>query len=414
MRKIIASIDIGSNFIKLVVAEIFKNRIHILAASQTPSLGISKGFVVEPQSLISKLEEAFQKCENILGVKISKVFLGVPSENSEFFLADGSTTITNEDHVIRNADIVRAMQACTYNRIDNDREIVSIKPTSYFIDEGESVKTPIGMEASKLTVKCLVATIPRKNAYTLVKCLEQIGVQVIDFTLGTIGDYFEFQKEMMKDNVGVFINIGYAKTEISIFNKGLLTNCKTLDLGSKNIEQDLSYIFKVPLKDARDIKMTLSSAHNRGVSASIKKKYTTKTGEEVVVNEYEATEVASSRLAEILKIVKKEINHLTKKEIHYIMITGGVSEMTNFSLLLEEIFGRNAKVGVTKELGVRSNVYSTSVGLVKYYEDKLRNRNQDFSIFNEEEIKDLCTIDKKISFGENSILGKLFGYFFDN
>ena len=88
--------------------------------------------------------------------------------------------------------------------------------------------------------------------------------------------------------------------------------------------------------------------------------------------------------------------------------------MTNFSLLLEEIFGRNAKVGVTKELGVRSNVYSTSVGLVKYYEDKLRNRNQDFSIFNEEEIKDLCTIDKKISFGENSILGKLFGYFFDN
>ena len=88
--------------------------------------------------------------------------------------------------------------------------------------------------------------------------------------------------------------------------------------------------------------------------------------------------------------------------------------MTNFSLLLEEIFGRNAKVGVTKELGVRSNVYSTSIGLIKYYEDKLRNRNQDFSIFNDEEIKDLCTIDKKISFGENSILGKLFGYFFDN
>ena len=169
MRKIIASIDIGSNFIKLVVGEIFKNRVQILAASQTPSLGISKGFVVEPQPLISKLEEAFQKCENILGVKISKVFLGVPSENSEFFLADGSTTITSEDHVIRNTDIVRAMQACTYNRIDNDREIVSIKPTSYYIDEGESIKNPIGVEASKLTVKCLVATVPRKNAYTLVK-----------------------------------------------------------------------------------------------------------------------------------------------------------------------------------------------------------------------------------------------------
>ena len=73
MRKIIACIDIGSNFIKLVVGEIFKNRVQILAASQTPSLGISKGFVVEPQPLISKLEEAFQKCENILGVKMVKL-----------------------------------------------------------------------------------------------------------------------------------------------------------------------------------------------------------------------------------------------------------------------------------------------------------------------------------------------------
>ena len=88
--------------------------------------------------------------------------------------------------------------------------------------------------------------------------------------------------------------------------------------------------------------------------------------------------------------------------------------MTNFSLLLEEVFGRSAKVGTTNELGVRSNIYSTSVGLIKYYEEKLRTRNQDFSIFDEEELKEMCTINKKISFGENSILGKLFGYFFDN
>ena len=413
MRKIIASIDIGSNFIKLVVGEIFKNRLNILAASSTPSLGISKGFVVDPQALIPKLEEAFQKCENILGVKISKVILGVPSENSEFFLSEGITTITNEDHVIKGQDIIRAMQASTYNRIDNDREIVSIKPTSYMVDE-EKTKSPIGVEGEKLSIKCLVGTVPRKNAYSLVKCLNQIGVQVVDFTIGSIGDYFEFQKEMMKDNVGIFVNMGYSKTEISVFNKGLLTNSETLELGSKNIEQDLSYVFKVPLKEAKEIKSHLCAAHTRGTSASLKEKFTTKDGESIEISEYEATEVASSRLEETLKIVKKQINHLTKKEIHYIMITGGISEMTNFSVLLEEVFGRSAKVGTTNEIGVRNNMYSTSVGLLKYYEDKLRGRGQNYSMFDEEEIKDMCTINKKISFGENSILGKLFGYFFDN
>ena len=88
MRKIIASVDIGSNFIKIVVGEFYKNRLHILAASQTPSLGINGGFVVDPKALISRLEEAFQKCENILGVKVTKVILSVPSDSSAFFISE--------------------------------------------------------------------------------------------------------------------------------------------------------------------------------------------------------------------------------------------------------------------------------------------------------------------------------------
>ena len=196
MRKIIASVDIGSNFIKIVVGEFYKNRLHILAASQTPSLGINGGFVVDPKALISRLEEAFQKCENILGVKVTKVILSVPSDSSAFFISEGVCTITNEDHVVKNADVIHAMQASTYNRIDNDREIVFIRPTSYLVDD-EKTPNPIGVEGEKLTVKCLIATVPRKNAYSLIKCLGQIGIEVKDFTVGGIGDYFEFQKEMM-------------------------------------------------------------------------------------------------------------------------------------------------------------------------------------------------------------------------
>lgn len=415
MRKIIASIDVGSDLIKLVVGEISKNNhLHVLAASCVPSAGIKKGFVIDPQALIPKLEETFQKCENILGIKISKVITCVPSENCEFFISEGSTSITNDEHMIKQSDVIHALQSSTYNRIDDNREIVSIKPTSYIIDEERTVKNPVGLEATKLTVKSLVTTIPRKNAFVIVKCLEKIGVQVIDFSLTSIGDYFEFQREMMRETVGCIINIGYQSTNISIFNKGLLTNTENLDIGAQNIEHDLSYIFKLTKTDAKDVKETLCSAHKRGVSASIKKSYTTKTGENITISEYEATEVASSRIEEILKLAKKQINLLTKKEIHYIMISGGVSEMANFNILLEEIFGHNAKIGQTKELGVRSNIYSACVGLIKYYEEKLRIRNQEFSIFDESELEELSNVPKRINFGENSVLGKLFGYFFDN
>ncbi|MCI8575555.1 MAG: hypothetical protein HFI09_03705, partial [Bacilli bacterium] len=52
--------------------------------------------------------------------------------------------------------------------------------------------------------------------------------------------------------------------------------------------------------------------------------------------------------------------------------------------------------------------------LIKYYENKLRLRNKEFSIFNLEEQEELGGVDRKINFSDNSVLGKLFGYFFDN
>ena len=414
MRKIIAGLDVGSENIKLIVAESIKGHIHVLAVSCIPSLGIKRGFVVDPNALLSKLQEAFSKCEDMLGLKVSKVVICVPSDDTSFMMMEGSTTIHNDEHIIGQNDVIRAMQASTFNKIEEHQEIVFLEPVSFLIDDERTVKNPVGQEGIKLTVKSLLATVPRKNIYAIVKCLERLGITVVDYTLGAIGDYKEAEKPMMHDVAGAIVNIGYQTTTVAIFHKGLLTNISTLNVGAINVEHDLSYIFGLQKSDAKIVKRTLASAHKRGVSASVHKDFTSKDGKTVTISEYEASEVASSRLEEILKLAKKEINLLTKKEIHYIMITGGVSEMTNFSILLEEVFGRSAKIGTTKELGVRSNIYSTSVGLMKYYEDKYRNREQTLSVLDEEEIKEMCTINKKMSFGENSILGKLFGYFFDN
>ncbi len=414
MRKIIASLDIGSSIIKLVVGEVGKNdKILVLASSSVSSAGVKRGFVTDSKALLNKLKEVFSKCESVLGMSIKQVLLTVPSDDAEFFISEGKSTITNEDHIIKTSDVINAMQACTYNKIDEQREIVSIMPTAFCLDEENVVASPIGLEASELLVKSLVVTVPRDNALGLVKCLEEMNVEVIDFTLGAIGDYYETRNSNMDNSVGALVNIGHQKVEISIFNKGLLTNITRLDLGSESMIADLSYIYQITKNDARDVFKNLCYAHSRGVLASDKKNYTSKKGEEVIINAYEATEIVSSRLEEILKLAKKEINLLTKKEIHYIMITGGVSEMPNFSLKLEEVFGHSAKVCNVRELGVRSNIYSPSVGLIKFFQEKLKMRKQEYSIFNDEDIDELCSVSKSGD-EDQSILGRLFGYFFDN
>ena len=413
MRKIIASLDIGSHTIKLVVGEIVKNKLNILACVDTPARGIKKGFIVNPESAIEALEDVFKKCEEQIGLPIKKVIVSVPSNGIDCFLSEGYTSVSNPEKVITSNDLVRSLQAAVYNKVLDNQELVTILPTKFLVNDTVVTDLPLGMKAEKLKVKAVVVTVPKKNVTPIVRCLEKIGVNVVDVTIGALGDYYEFKDNKNSSEVGAVINIGASKTTVSIFNKGIITASEIIDIGGDNIDYDLGYVYKINRKDSLYIKENIALADKNMAQASESVIVEDKNGDKIKINQYSASEIVMSRLEEILNLAKKQINLLTKKQISYIIITGGVTETTEFKDIVGYIF-KDAIVGNVLEIGARCNKYATSVGLIKYYDSRLRLRNRDFSIFSIEEQENLSGIHKKVNINDNSILGKLFGYFFDN
>lgn len=413
MRKIIASLDIGSHTIKLVVGEIVKNKLNILACVDTPARGIKKGFIVNPESAIEALADVFKKGEEQMGLPIKKVIVSVPSNGIDCFLSEGYTSITNPEKVITSNDLVRSLQAAVYNKVLDNQELVTILPTKFLVNDTVVTDLPLGMKAEKLKVKAVVVTVPKKNVTPIIRCLERIGVNVVDVTIGALGDYYEFKDNKNSSEVGAVINIGASKTTVSIFNKGIITASEIIDIGGDNIDYDLGYVYKINRKDSLYIKENIALADKNMAQASESVIVEDKNGDKIKINQYSASEIVMSRLEEILNLAKKQINLLTKKQISYIIITGGVTETTEFKDIVSYIF-KDATVGNVLEIGARCNKYATSVGLIKYYDSRLRLRNRDFSIFSIEEQENLSGIHKKVNINDNSILGKLFGYFFDN
>ena len=414
MRRIIASLDIGSDTIKLGVGEIYRNKLNILSALDTPSRGIKKGYIVNSESAVEALKELFDKAENMLGIRVNKVIVSVPANLTECFLSEGVTTITNEDRIIESIDVVRALQASIYNKINPNSELVTVLPTSYTINDIDVVKEPLNMPGQKLSVKAVVVTVPKKNVDPIISSLQKIGVEAFDIGISPLGDYYEFKTKENEKLVGAVVNIGNETTTVSIFNRGILTNCEVIDIGGANIDNDLAYVYKLTKSDARNLKEKLTLAHNRLAEPSENMTLTNREGDDIKINQYDSSEIVMSRLEEILNLTKKQINLLTKKEISYIIFTGGVTESKDFELVLEGIYGTRASLSQVPEIGVRDNKYSTCVGLIKYYNNRLKLRNKDFSIFSLEEQEEFSGLSKKVSLSENSILGKLFGYFFDN
>jgi cell division protein FtsA len=411
MKEIISSLDIGSSTVKLVVGEVYKDEVHILAVSEVKSKGVKKGVIVNPEETLISLKEVFSRCEEILNIKIDKVVLTIPSYYAEFTVVEGETVIENEEKKITTDDLINVLHACVYNRIPNNKEFVSIMPIEFTLDGNKKVKNPNGLNASKMKCKAVMSLVPKKNVYASVSLLENIGVGIADINFGSVGDYLEFSNsETDKKNTAV-INIGDEKTEVSVFKKGILIETENIEIGSKNIDRDICYIYDISRKRARELKEKFALASKRNASTSWSEEVLNNKNEEIKINQYEISEIISSRVKEILELSKKQINLLTKLEISYIMFTGGTTELNDFNLVVDEVFGKEMERYKVKEMGCRHNKYSSVIGLIKYYHNKLAFRNRLAYTISRDKQDELINIKKT---NNSTILGKIYGYFFNN
>lgn len=411
MRKIYSSIDIGSSFIKIVVLEEFDKKLNVLASVSYPSKGIEKGLIVDENSVINSLRMALKEINDSLGVKIDKAITSVPINNAKYTISEGYTTITSPEGIISSDDILNSLQASIYNKIPEKEELVTVMPIKYIIDDKTEVKNPRGLHASKLSVKSMMITVSKINIYKQVNVLSRAGVEVVDILFNSIGDYYSFKEnDFDKASVGV-INIGTDKTEVSIFNKGIVTSSALIDFGSDIIEEDIAYLYNINISKARKIKdMFITFDKN---FASDNEIYETRDNSniKIKINQYEASDVASKKLIEILEKAKKELNLLTKREISYIIITGGITNIPGFSEIARDIFNEKAISRELDVLGIRNNSYSSSYGMIKYFIDKLKIRGREYTMFNED--KEYKLIEERKN-NEGFSINKFLGYFFDN
>ena len=412
MRKIYASVDIGSSFIKIVVLEELGNKLNILSSNCYPSDGIKKGIIIDDEKVEKTLKNAFDEINKSLGIKVDKAITSVPINNAKYTLTEGYTTITGEDKIITSDDILNSLQASIYNKIEEGMELVTVMPIKYMVDGKNEVKNPRGIRADRLNVLSMMVTVPKKNLYRHISALSKIGVEVVDILFNSIGDYYCFKEpEFDKEIVGV-INVGSNKTELTVFNRGIITNSTLLADGSEEIEKDIAYVYNITLDKAKKIKkmfllLDKDYANNNEL-------YETRDNSniKIKINQYEASEIAENKLKEILEKAKKEINLLTKKEIRYIIITGGIGNIPGFESICSRVFKEKTIIKPIEVIGIRNMSYSSSYGMIKYFINKLSIRGREYTMFNEDKQYKLVEGRKNSENGFN--ISKLFGYFFDN
>ena len=223
---------------------------------------------------------------------------------------------------------------------------------------------------------------------------------------------FSFKNKDNESKLGAIINIGADTTTVSIYNKAVIVKSSIIAIGGSAIDNDISYVYKVDLKNARKLKEKFALAYKRHANVSEICEVDTTYDEKIKINQFEISELVERRTEEILKLAKKELNILTNKELQYIIITGGTSNLQDLQYLADEVFTKMARITDLKMIGIRNNKYSSSVGNIVYYITKLKLREKKYSMFSESDADELVSVKKNKQMTNESMLGKVFGYFF--
>lgn len=407
MKKIYTAIDIGSDTIKFVVGEYFKNKLNILATYEQKAKGIRKGLIVDPNLAINSIKDGIKEINNNLGIDIKKVIVGVPSYNAKFMFVTSEIEITGD--AITTDDVNNLIKASVYSKVEQDYELITVLPLTFLID-GEKETKVVGKTGNKLEIKGIMISAPKKNVYSVLSVMEGAGLEVVDITVSALGDYYEVRNDNLDKNIGAIINLGHETTNVSVFSRGKLMNTETIQLGGINVDKDLAYMFNINVFDAREIKEKFTSSHKRFIALNDVYEVKNTAGEVIKLNQIEVTEIVMDRLAELLRLAQKQILLLTKQNISYIVITGGLTEIRAFKNLVYEILGKDVIIYTEDTLGARNNKYTTSIGMIKYFIDKMEVRGKEYSMIDEQDEELLINPNNKNSKGKASIT-KIFGNF---
>ncbi|HPF83016.1 MAG TPA: cell division FtsA domain-containing protein [Bacilli bacterium] len=412
LKNIFTSIDIGSDNVKVVTCELYNNKLNLLAASSIKSKGIKMGVIVNPNEASSAVKQALNEVESMLGIKIDKVIASVPSNFAEFTFIKGEIEITNEESIVTSKDIVEVMQIAMDSKLTADKEMVTILPIDFRLNDQDLVTNPLGRQTKTLSTRAIMVTTPKRNIYSVVSVLEDAGCDVIDIMINSIGNINSLKNKVTENKIGAIIDIGAETTNIALYNKNIIVKNSIINMGSKKIDDIIIKEYNLEPSDAKRIKEKFALAHKKFANVSDFYEVTNKFNEDVKINQYEISELCMNKLVEMIDLSLKELNNICGKELDYVIFTGGISMMSHFDYLLKEEYDKNASVGLMRIIGVRNNMYSAAIGNIIYFISKLRLKGKNYSMLNSNDMEQLSNRRNNTSVSNNSMLGKVVDYFF--
>ena len=258
-ERIVVGIDIGTSKVSTIIASVTEEeQVSVIGVSTVESKGIKKGVVVDIDRAVDSISMSLEGSERMAGYAVSKAFVSVGGNHIASLNSHGVVAISNPSGEIGHDDIARVTEAARAISIPSSREIIHVLPRSFIVDSQDGVHDPVGMSGVRLEVETHIISGATTSMRNLVKCVQQVGVDVEDLVFNSLASSYSTISDTEKELGVVLVDIGGGTTSISIFVEGSVAYSSVLPIGGRNITNDLAIGLRTSLDQAEKVKIFLS------------------------------------------------------------------------------------------------------------------------------------------------------------
>ncbi|WP_313970903.1 cell division protein FtsA [uncultured Streptococcus sp.] len=360
-------LDIGTNSIKVLVAELRNGELNVIGVSNAKSKGVKDGIIVDIEAAASAIKSAISQAEEKAGISIKSVNVGLPGNLLQVEPTQGMIPVTSDTKEITDQDVENVVKSALTKSMTPDREVITFIPEEFIVDGFQGIRDPRGMMGVRLEMRGLLYTGPRTILHNLRKTVERSGVQVENIIISPLALVRSVLNEGEREFGATVIDMGAGQTTVATIRNQELQFTNILQEGGDYVTKDISKVLKTSQKLAEGLKLNYGEAYPSLAS--------NETFQVEVIGEVEPVEVTESYLAEIISARIKHIFEQIKQELERrhlldlpggIVLIGGNAILSGIVELAQEVFDVGVKLYVPNQVGIRNPAFAHVISLSEF------------------------------------------------
>ena len=411
-KQIFASAEVCDHEVRMVVGEFFSPRLNILKVEMIPCSGLSYNTINNADEIISAIETACKQTEQMLGAKLEKVILSIPSYQMQRKSVRVTVPVKGYDGVVSVQDIRNAMKLAERQvSIGKELALVQTVCVKYTIDGIASRRIPIGERAKELVVDIDLLCADRQLAYSLVGCIEKAGLQVMDIYLDTYAAAKEAALfEQSVDRNVVLLKMEREATTVARLSKGKLMESTIVPLGVGSIAARVVDEYGLKREEACEL-VKYSARLNEKVNSTNPVYIWSVNGNAKKITEAELCKCISPLVSKWVEDMQKILSGILQAGPSIVIITGEGGEMQGLNELLQSSLNCEVRNYIPETLGARNAGMTTCLGLFYAYKDKLPITGYTDNSLDMKAFMDSVSYRERKPNSEDTLTGKLKGMF---